>query len=100
MTRKLWTVAALVLAFTASTAQQEERSLIFIVDASNSMWGQIEGRSKIELAREALIEHIAQLPDLPPEKRTPQETRIMGQGGDRWDGGNSAGSSSWRRSGW
>ena len=28
------------------------------------------------------------------------ETRIMGQGGDRWDGGNSAGSSSWRRSGW
>ena len=29
-----------------------ERSVLFVVDASGSMWGQVERRTKIEIARE------------------------------------------------
>jgi hypothetical protein len=44
--------ALVSLMLTCSTATAEEATM-FVFDASGSMWGQIEGRSKIELAREA-----------------------------------------------
>ncbi len=46
----LLTVTALML---PSFVQAEGRSII-VLDASGSMWGQIEGRAKLEIAREAL----------------------------------------------
>lgn len=42
-------------------AQAEGRSII-VLDASGSMWGQIDGRTKIDIAREALAGVIADLP--------------------------------------
>ncbi len=46
----LMTATALMLPFTALA---EGRSII-VLDASGSMWGQIDGRAKLEIAREAL----------------------------------------------
>lgn len=37
-----------------STAQLEARELLIVLDASNSMWGQIEGEAKVSIARQAL----------------------------------------------
>ncbi|MDQ2091461.1 vWA domain-containing protein [Marimonas arenosa] len=45
---------------TAAAAQ--ERSMI-VLDGSGSMWGQIEGRAKIEIARETLREVLGQVPE-------------------------------------
>lgn len=39
------------------------RKLMIILDASGSMWGRMEGRTKIEIAREVLADVINQLPD-------------------------------------
>ncbi|MFC2171360.1 VWA domain-containing protein [Acidobacteriota bacterium] len=47
----------------ASTDEEQEGDLIFILDASGSMWGQVEGRTKIEIAKEALTGIIKDLPD-------------------------------------
>lgn len=41
----------------------EAKSLVFVLDASGSMWGQIEGRNKIVIAREVLGDLIRNLPD-------------------------------------
>ena len=38
-------------------------ALHVILDVSNSMWGQVDGRPKIELAREALRDALAELPE-------------------------------------
>jgi hypothetical protein len=38
----------------APLVAQESPNMLVVLDASGSMWGQIEGRTKIELAREAL----------------------------------------------
>ncbi len=40
--------------------------ILFILDASNSMWGQVEGKPKIDVARQALA---ALLSDLPADTR-------------------------------
>lgn len=40
-----------------------EANLVFIFDASGSMWGQIDGRAKIEIAKEALDLIVGDLPD-------------------------------------
>ena len=45
--------ASLFAAFTPFAAHAEGRSII-VLDASGSMWGQIEGRPKLEIARAAL----------------------------------------------
>jgi len=42
------------LALPPAAAAQERPNLMIVFDASGSMWGQIRGRTKIELAREAL----------------------------------------------
>lgn len=46
-------LASLMLALLPMTAQAEGRSII-VLDASGSMWGQIDGRAKLEIARDAL----------------------------------------------
>ena len=38
-------------------------SIVFILDASGSMWGQIEGISKIAIAKQVMTELIQELPD-------------------------------------
>ncbi len=50
MLRTALLAAALSLSFTAAA---EER-VVLVLDASGSMWGQIEGRTKIEIARETV----------------------------------------------
>jgi Ca-activated chloride channel family protein len=39
-----------------------EASVLFVLDASGSMWGRVEGRPKIEVAREALASVLTDLP--------------------------------------
>lgn len=38
---------------------EDKSSIIFILDASGSMWGQVDGKTKIEIAREVLDELVA-----------------------------------------
>ncbi|MGL5009697.1 MAG: VWA domain-containing protein, partial [Paracoccaceae bacterium] len=55
-------IAGLCLALLSPiTALSEGRSII-VLDASGSMWGQIDGRAKLEIAREALAEVLGGLP--------------------------------------
>lgn len=56
-------VLSLVLALLAAPLMAQDRSII-VLDASGSMWGQIDGRAKLEIAREALG---AVLSEMPPE---------------------------------
>jgi Ca-activated chloride channel family protein len=56
--RHLALLAALCL---PNVSLAEGRSII-VLDASGSMWGQIDGRTKIDIAREALSGVIAKLP--------------------------------------
>lgn len=44
-------------------ATERVRTVELILDASNSMWGQIEGKSKIEIAREVVRSTIESLPE-------------------------------------
>ncbi len=57
--RSLSLILALVL--TPQLMAAEGRSII-VLDASGSMWGQIDGRPKLEIAREALAGVLAELP--------------------------------------
>ena len=47
---------------TGSTKAQEG-NLVFILDASGSMWGQVEGKAKIDIAKEVLAGLIMDLPE-------------------------------------
>lgn len=51
----------LALSLAAAPAFAEGRSII-VLDASGSMWGQIDGRAKLEIAREALGTVLSTLP--------------------------------------
>ena len=53
----------LAQALLAAPLLAQDRSII-VLDASGSMWGQIDGRAKLEIAREALGTVLA---DMPPE---------------------------------
>ncbi len=60
-------VAAFAVACGAANlcgAQESARTLV-VLDGSGSMWGQIDGRPKLEIARETLAEVLT---DLPPER--------------------------------
>lgn len=46
-------LAALLAASTTAFAQAADRAII-VLDASGSMWGQVDGRPKVEIARESL----------------------------------------------
>jgi Ca-activated chloride channel family protein len=53
---RAWLIG-LALAGLATAAARAE--VIIVYDASNSMWGQVEGRHKIEIAREVMGELVA-----------------------------------------
>lgn len=49
--------------FPAGGAECEEQpGIMFILDASGSMWGQVEGRAKIDIAREVLRDLLEKMP--------------------------------------
>jgi Ca-activated chloride channel homolog len=50
-----------LLFLTPLSASAQNRSII-VLDGSGSMWGQIDGRTKLEIAREALAEVVGSLP--------------------------------------
>lgn len=47
-------LATIALATGAAQASQPSENVIMILDESGSMWGQIEGKAKIEIARQAI----------------------------------------------
>lgn len=55
------TFLALAAAALPALAHAEGRSIL-VLDASGSMWGQIEGRAKLEIAREALAAVVGEMP--------------------------------------
>ncbi|SHI29089.1 VWA domain-containing protein [Wenxinia saemankumensis] len=60
--RRLFPVL-LMLLLPLSAPAQERPTTIIVLDGSGSMWGQVDGRTKIEIAREALAAAVADLPD-------------------------------------
>ena len=53
--------AGALLGLSAVAAQGADRAII-VLDGSGSMWGQIDGRAKLEIARETLAEVLPTLP--------------------------------------
>ncbi len=53
----------LALAAQAQDSAPVRGNIVCILDGSGSMWGQVDGRTKIEIAQETLAELIANLPD-------------------------------------
>ena len=63
-TLKLITTFLLILSTSSlSLAESEPLNLQLVFDASGSMWGQVEGKSKIEISREVLGEVIKNIDD-------------------------------------
>ena len=54
--------AAAPLLAAGSAAQAGKNNLVLIIDASGSMWGQVEGAAKIAIAKDVLISLIKDLP--------------------------------------
>ncbi|MFZ1983578.1 MAG: VWA domain-containing protein [Desulfatitalea sp.] len=46
----------------SSTKRKDKARLVLVLDASGSMWGQINGRAKIDIAKAAMAELIAAIP--------------------------------------
>lgn len=66
MTKAKWLCAGLTtLAFIGGAHAQDETTskdpIMFVVDGSNSMWGQMDGVSKIELTKSAFSEMLPKL---------------------------------------
>jgi hypothetical protein len=55
----LW--AAALLMIVPSTAMAKS-NLLFVLDASNSMWGKVDGVTKIETAKKAFSTLISEIP--------------------------------------
>lgn len=60
--QKLALAAAMVLATTGAALTQDAGRSIIVLDGSGSMWGQIDGRPKLEIAREALGQVLKDIP--------------------------------------
>ncbi len=54
---------ALLSLFSLNLSAQDRAPIIFIYDSSNSMWGQIDGTAKMEIARDVLGATVNNLPD-------------------------------------
>ncbi|HWT15934.1 MAG TPA: VWA domain-containing protein [Patescibacteria group bacterium] len=54
MKRAGWALALMTMMQGVSSAEREQ--VMLVLDASGSMWGQIEGRSKVEIARDAVAD--------------------------------------------
>ena len=55
-------LAALTLSLAAPTLAQERQNTILVLDASGSMWGQIDGVNKITIAREVVADILSDFP--------------------------------------
>lgn len=60
--RAMVAIAFGLIGFATSSALAEGRTMI-VLDGSGSMWGQIDGRPKLEIAREALGQVLSTLPE-------------------------------------
>lgn len=56
-------LVALMAAASFATPAKAENNMLLILDASNSMWGQVDGTAKIETARGVLGDLLSNLPD-------------------------------------
>lgn len=54
---------ALASLIVPATAKADNSNLLFILDASNSMWGQVDGKAKIETAKSAFEKLTSDIPD-------------------------------------
>jgi len=54
-------LSAMLLAFSAAAASAADRAII-VLDASGSMWGQIDGKPKLEIARQTLRKVLQTVP--------------------------------------
>ncbi len=60
--RKLFCAATFATSsLIAATAAQADGRTIIVMDGSGSMWGQIDGRAKLEIARETVAQVLATL---------------------------------------
>jgi len=55
-------IAFLALISLAATANAQNRDVMLVLDASNSMWGQIDGQNKIVIARDVVRDVLGQAP--------------------------------------
>ena len=58
--RSCLSAATALLLATAPVHAQEQPNLIIVLDGSGSMWGQVDGRPKIDLARDALSQVLSE----------------------------------------
>ena len=63
MMRTILQAGMLGLALMAGTARAETPVTMIVMDGSGSMWGQIDGRPKLQIARETVAEVLGQVPD-------------------------------------
>ncbi|MCE8536169.1 VWA domain-containing protein [Ruegeria pomeroyi] len=71
-------LTALALCLSAPLAAQEHPSAILVLDGSGSMWGQIEGKAKIDIAREVVNDLLGTLPAEQPLGLTVYGHRLKG----------------------
>lgn len=62
MRRLILSLCVTALPLLTPIASQAEGQSILVLDASGSMWGQIDGRAKLEIAREALASVVGDMP--------------------------------------
>lgn len=60
---KFYVITLLLSLFCSSLVAQENAAILFIYDASGSMWGQMEGKTKKEIAAAVLTNTVNSLPD-------------------------------------
>ncbi|MEE8280473.1 MAG: VWA domain-containing protein, partial [Alphaproteobacteria bacterium] len=62
LNRLTLTAAAAAIALALPKPGLAETNMLFILDGSNSMWGQVEGKAKIKTAQDVLTDLMADLP--------------------------------------
>ena len=62
MFKKLLLLSGLACSVAVATPAWAQSNLLFILDGSNSMWGQVDGVAKIETAKEVLVDLLGNLP--------------------------------------
>ncbi len=62
LNRLTLTAAAAAIALAVPKPGLAETNMLFILDGSNSMWGQVEGQAKIKTAQDVLTDLMADLP--------------------------------------
>ncbi len=64
MTQRIAAIAMLALSafFLNGPAHAQERNVMLVLDASNSMWGQIDGKNKIVIARDVVRDVLGDVP--------------------------------------